>query len=115
MAIMEFFGLDDLDVGETIKPFVVMVFFGLFGYAYCKREKENLKALSDAEDVDLNLTKSEMKTLTNLKKSLTKLEDKVKKIEASANSSTGLNQQASTSKPTYASVAASSAPPASNP
>lgn len=81
---MDFFEIGQ-ETEEIIQSLAVLVFFGLFSYAYCKRtqEKNNgtAETSADVDDVDFNngVSKKDMKALKNLKKDLDKKMDKVAK------------------------------------
>lgn len=129
MAFMDYLEFGE-EAAEILQSMTVLVFFGLFGYAYCKQnlaENENSAEKSmDLDDIDFTngVSKKDMKALKNLKKDLdkkmdkvakdvekfTKLEEKMKKMETGGNLSSSQSQVDDSKKPaqtaTYAAVVA---------
>lgn len=73
--------LVDLDVGEAdgvIKSLVLVIFFGVFGYAYCTRDSPP----EPEEQIDPNsLTKKDQKDYNKLVTEIQKEAEKIAKIE----------------------------------
>lgn len=76
----------DMDIdggeGDVVKSLVLLVFFAVFGYAYCTREavqeEEEPMEFSKKEQKDFNKLAAEVQ---KEKEKVARLEEKIKKIE----------------------------------
>lgn len=75
------------EAGDVVKSLVLLVFFAVFGYAYCTREVIREEVIEEPMDPN-SMTKKDQKDFTKLaaevqkeKEKVAKIEEKIKKFE----------------------------------